>query len=710
MAYGYPIPSYNWTRLDAPMPRNVKFESYNRVLSIPNVKVEDQGEYMCTIFNEKAARQKSVKLNVQAEPNFTIPLTDKHVDIRSELIWVCEAFGIPEVNYTWWRNGRQLVMGYLEPEDYGRIIIQDNVLKIERVEDRDAGMYQCRASNTLKAKYSSAQLRILAFRPSFKKQPLEIETYAAEGGNVTINCNPEAAPKPQYIWKKEGHVIDSGGPRRIFSNGSLYIRQVSRDDAGFYTCAATNELGFDESTGRLVVLRGPNFIEMLRPRIVTAIGRHFELRCEASIDQYALLDIAYIWKHNGIPIEDADIFNFESRVKIIGGGYLVVLNTTFSDAGEYECLVKSAVGDISSKSIVIVQGPPGPPGGLTINSLNISNLVLTWTDGASHGRPILSHTIFGRTNWNMTWRNLTEGVQAVEIDRFTNRKRADVYIPLTPWSTYEFKVAAWNELGMSELSPSSPRQSTPAMPPYKAPSNVGGGGGKKGDLTITWTPLRSDEQNGPGIYYKIFFKQKDQDSEYQHLIMKRKGNTGKAVIHVKPEYYYRKYIVRVQSINSLGEGPIGNEVIIYSAEDIPLATPQKVLSEPYNSTALNVSWRAVDESLDVMRGKLLGHRIKYWRDAKGITEDDSVYYLSRSTKPWALIVGLQPDTYYFVKVMVYNGAGEGEQSAPYRRIEFLKQDFSILTFKFFRTYLQESPTKCSAFSNCDSSRSFNSPC
>lgn len=43
-----------------------------------------------------------------AEPNFTIPLTDKHIDSRGELVWTCEAFGIPDVNYTWWKNGRQL--------------------------------------------------------------------------------------------------------------------------------------------------------------------------------------------------------------------------------------------------------------------------------------------------------------------------------------------------------------------------------------------------------------------------------------------------------------------------------------------------------------------------------------------------------------------------------------------------------------------------
>ncbi len=36
--------------------------------------------------------------------------------------------------------------------------------------------------------------------------------------------------------------------------------------------------------------------------------------------------------------------------------------------------------------------------------------------------------------------------------------------------------------------------------------------------------------------------------------------------------------------------------------------------------------------------------------------------MSRSTKPWTLIVGLHPDTYYFVKVMAFNGAGAGPES------------------------------------------------
>ena len=64
----------------------------------------------------------------------------------------------------------------------------------------------------------------------------------------------------------------------------------------------------------------------------------------------------------------------------------------------------------------------------------------------------------------------------------------------------------------------------------------------------------------------------------------------------------------------------------------------------------------MDFSRQQMRGNLIGYRIKYWR--RKDNEDASVFYLSRSTKNSALIVGLMPDTYYWVRVMAYNGAGK----------------------------------------------------
>src|SRR5437870_4307193 len=94
------------------------------------------------------------------------------MDKGDDLIWTCEAFGIPDVSYQWYRNGRLLNMQTVPREDVGRYLVQDNVLTIRNLdEERDAGMYQCRANNSLTANFSSGQLRIMCM---FKQQALII--------------------------------------------------------------------------------------------------------------------------------------------------------------------------------------------------------------------------------------------------------------------------------------------------------------------------------------------------------------------------------------------------------------------------------------------------------------------------------------------------------------------------------------------------------
>lgn len=97
-------------------------------------------------------------------------------------------------------------------------------------------------------------MTFLALKPTFKKHPMESKTYAAEYGNVTLVCNPEAAPKPKFVWRKDGNVIGHGGKRKILDNGSLFIERISRDDEGIYTCAASNLYGGDETRGQLIVI------------------------------------------------------------------------------------------------------------------------------------------------------------------------------------------------------------------------------------------------------------------------------------------------------------------------------------------------------------------------------------------------------------------------------------------------------------------------
>lgn len=648
-SFGYPVPSYNWTRKNANIPRKSFLSNFGRVLTIPYVGVEDEGEYLCDVRNDRARISGKVYLKVQAEPNFTIPLSDKHVDNRGELHWNCEAYGIPDVNYTWWKNGQKLSMNTLEPEDRDRYIIQDNVLKIKYLDPkRDPGMYQCEAKNQLRARYSTGQLRVLSLKPSFKKRPLESETYGSEGGNVTLKCHPEAAPKPTFTWKKDNIIIGAGGKRFISETGNLIIRQLSRDDEGVYTCVAKNQYGTDESRGRLIVLRTPRFLERLPPRITTQVNDVVFLHCNAEIDP--ILDTAYFWNHNGIRIKDASDYYADKRIKM-DGGELTIYNVSLSDVGDYECVVKSAIGRISSHTQLRIEGPPGPPGGLQVLNIQRSAVTLEWTDSNSNGRPITGYIITGRTNWNATWIVISDSVpNVIEVDRYNGRKRATVNANLLPWSVYEFRVQAVNYLGTGKPSAPSPQFSTLPDKPYSAPSNVGGGGGKIGDLTITWNPLPQSLQNGPGVHYKIFWRRNGTEVEFQSLLLKEYGNIGMHVVHVSLTYFFTPYDVKVQAFNEIGAGPESEVVQVYSAEDMPQVAPQQVSARSFNSTSLNVTWNPIDQSRDRLRGKLIGHRLKYWKQAN--KEEECIYYLSRTTRNWALIVGLQPDTYYFVKVNI----------------------------------------------------------
>lgn len=132
--------------------------------------------------------------------------------------------------------------------------------------------------------------------------------------------------------------------------------------------------------------------------------RNLTLRCIAETEE--VLDIAYLWYHNSMRIRDRDLMA-NPRLRI-DSGLLDIINVTFSDAGDYECVVKSAVGRISSRATVIVEGPPGPPGGIQVASVIKTSATLQWTDGAFNGRPITMYTVSARTNWNQTWFVLSE--------------------------------------------------------------------------------------------------------------------------------------------------------------------------------------------------------------------------------------------------------------------------------------------------------------
>ncbi|XP_050730835.1 contactin-like isoform X1 [Eriocheir sinensis] len=705
IAFGYPVPAYNWTRRGASLPRGAQLLSYNRVLILPNVEPSDMGDYICRAHNSRVAIQNSIALSIQAKPSFTIRLQDQFIAKGADLMWECEAFGIPDVDYEWLRNSEPLRVDTLTEDEKIRYELVDSILKIKGVKESDEATYQCKASNQLGTTYSSGQLKVLKLPPTFRKQPLETEMYAAEGKNVTIVCNPEAAPKPKFTWRQNGLVVGNGGRRKILRNGNLVIDPVSREDRGNYSCMAENVYGSDISYGWLEVLRKPEFYRSPPEEVISSKGDNITLECEAYTDP--LLDKAYIWRHNGLRI-DVDDTEFLRNLAYMQGydyeyqrrrynlydnpyesslylkrkeqevyiakryppykkgyrsGHLRISDLKLEDAGVYECVAVTPVAKISISTTLIIHGPPGPPGGVAAVGLTSTRGRIQWTNGASNGKPIESYNIQTRTQWTREWGTIAKNIQATLIDSNNGRMEYELGDVLSPWAAHEFRVQGVNILGEGQYSKASPQANTRPDRPFTTPRNLGGGGGKTGDLTITWEPLSGEHQNAPGVYYKLFWRRTviDPETEFQKVVLRDRGNIGMHVVEVsRTKYFYTQYEVKIQAWNSQGPGPISEPVEVFTAEDMPQVQPTEVSAFAHNATSLNVTWQPIEPSRENIRGKLIGYRIKYWR--REDNETDHIIKLQRGIEPHGLIVGLVPNTFYWVRVMAYNQAGSGPES------------------------------------------------
>ena len=65
----------------------------------------------------------------------------------------------------------------------------------------------------------------------------------AVGRTVTISCTAIAYPKPGFVWRRSGEVIDQSDRVTYDSDGLLTIHSAIKEDVGEWECLATNALG-----------------------------------------------------------------------------------------------------------------------------------------------------------------------------------------------------------------------------------------------------------------------------------------------------------------------------------------------------------------------------------------------------------------------------------------------------------------------------------
>uniref|UniRef100_A0A668SY59 Contactin 3b n=1 Tax=Oreochromis aureus TaxID=47969 RepID=A0A668SY59_OREAU len=627
-ALGNPVPEISWRRTSGvPFPSKVKMKNSNAVLEIPNFQQEDAGTYECMAENRRgknAARG--------PKPHWLQTMADTALSIEGNLFWECKANGKPKPSYSWLKNGEQ-----------GRVQIENGALSISSLNRSDSGMYQCVAENKHGIIYSSAQLMVLASPPTFSKSPLRALLKARSGSEVTLECKPQASPPAISLWKKGNEILRSLLRIALLPDGTLKIANVTKRDAASYTCIAKNQFGTASTTGRLIVT-GKSGLKVESPtNMEIIVGESIVLPCQIASDP--ALDVSFSWAFNGQLIDfQRDSDHFERSIS----GDLMIRNIQLNHGGKYVCVIDTDVESLSTSAILVVKGPPGPPDKVSVEEITDSTAQLSWTPGRDNGSPITGYIVQARTPFTVGWQAVDTVPEVVNGNMLTA-----TVVGLNAWVEYEFRVVARNAVGLGEPSPASAKTRTEDAIPDTAPTDVGGGGGTKSELVITWEPVPEELQNGEGFGYIIAFRPVSTVTWTRAVISTPAARYVFRNDTIPP---FSPFDVKVGAYNNRGEGPFSSIAVVYSAEEGRVQTSQ-VRARSVSAAQIEVSW----EALPTIPERVLGYEVMYWEDD---TKPDTIGKVRLSGNYTLVnITGLKANTAYYLSVAAFNTAGPGPQSA-----------------------------------------------
>ncbi|XP_012332495.2 contactin-3 [Aotus nancymaae] len=642
-ALGNPIPQINWRRSDGlPFSSKIKLRKFNGVLEIPNFQQEDAGSYECIAENSRGKNVARGRLTYYAKPHWVQLIKDVEIAVEDNLYWECRASGKPKPSYRWLKNGAALVL-----EE--RIQIENGALTISNLSVTDSGMFQCIAENKHGLVYSSAELKVVASAPDFSKNPMKKLVQVQVGSLVSLDCKPRASPRARSFWKKGDMNVQEHERITLLKDGGLKIANVTKADAGTYTCMAENQFGKANGTTHLVVTE-PTRITLAPSNMDVSVGESVILPCQVQHDP--LLDIIFTWYFNGAL---ADFKKDGSHFEKVGGsssGDLMIRNIQLKHSGKYVCMVQTGVDSVSSAADLIVRGSPGPPENVRVDEITDTTAQLSWKEGTDNHSPVISYSIQARTPFSVGWQTITTVPEVID-----GKTHTATVVELNPWVEYEFRVVASNKIGGGEPSLPSEKVRTEEAVPEVPPSEVNGGGGSRSELVITWDPVPEELQNGEGFGYVVAFRPLGVTTWIQTVVTS--PDTPRYVFRNESIVPYSPYEVKVGVYNNKGEGPFSPVTTVFSAEEEPTVAPSQVSANSLSSSEIEVSWDTIPWKLS--NGHLLGYEVRYWNS--GGKEESSSKVKVAGNETSVRLRGLKSNLAYYTAVRAYNSAGTGPFSA-----------------------------------------------
>ncbi|KAL1487360.1 hypothetical protein MTO96_030974 [Rhipicephalus appendiculatus] len=659
----YPIRSIHWEKDGRKLPFHHRQKVFaNGTLLVLATTVQDAGKYTCVATNEEGQKASAgLRVTVQVPPLIERFAFDEnlHEGMRTR-VYCNIARGDPPVRITWLRDGQPIKSG---PDIEVRVLDPFSVaLAIDSLSPSHDGSYTCVASNTAATVNYTAPLRVHV-PPHWIKEPAD--TSAVEGHSASMDCVADGHPTPRVTWHRgvepsatEYRQILSGPDYQVLENGTLRVAQVRVSDRGSYLCQASNGVGTGLSTVITLNVHVPaRFNESYRNQTVQR-GHSVALECRASGD--APINVS--WSRNGRRLDTHKLRGSRVKTKSLPDGLASTLSLPGAQrelSGIYVCEVTNNFGQDEKHIRLIVQEPPEAPLEFNVTSVNSRSASLTWREPYNGNSPILSYLIQYKNNsasWSAdsgSWvRNVSAGRDQTS---WTVRS-------LQPSTSYHLRAAAVNALGVGPFTQPPLLITTDEEVPGGPPTHVSVQTLGPQSLKVTWKPPVPELRHGTIRGYYVGYKLHNSSDLHLYKTVESRGDGGEAAGEcvLNNLRKFTKYSILVQAYNAVGAGPRSDEVIVYTAEDVPQVAPSGVHCSASSTTSLRVSWAVLHEkSLD---GLHKGYRVLYKLIDHSFYGSEEVEMASSQAGPaWAerdvssdvtsvVLGGVQPFRNYSVRV------------------------------------------------------------
>ncbi|KAL6115981.1 ncam1 [Pungitius sinensis] len=615
-------------RPDITVTRNDESSS---TLTLYKAGEENAGTYKCVATNGDQQGESTVKVKIYQKVTFTNAPSPQEFNEGDNAILVCDVISSPPPTVFWKYKGARIQM----QKDVRFKVLGNNHLQIRGIKKTDEGSYICEGRLMARGEVDLRVIKVVVnVLPTIRVWQSEVNATADVGQPAMLTCAVDGYPEPMVTWTRNEVVLEAGEKYSFNEDGSeMTLLDVTKLDEGEYTCIAKNKAGESEKELSLRVFVKPKITYIVN-QSTSEMDEQVTLTCEASGDPTPTISWSsgeHVFTEGEQSLDGNVMVRSDARVSSLTLKYV-----KYSDAGQYLCTARSAIGEDDQPAFLEVRYAPKIHGAVAI---------YTWEGNAVNiSCEVKAHPI----DVSIVW--LRDGLQLPNSNT-TNikifRSPSASYLQITPESENDFgsyNCTASNEIGTESKEFLLIQAEVPSAPSI---------GEVRPFSTTAQIQFEEPESTGgvPVLKYRVEWRARGWGSWVHRVYAVQDGYTSEATITgLRPETGYE---LKLSAINGKGESE-SSAAEFFKTEPVRNPNPPKLEGAlPPKGNSLKVRWIKQDDGGSPILHYLVRYKpiqVSEWKPEIRLPSGSDYVFLS----------GLEWDTEYSVYVVAENQKGKSQ--------------------------------------------------